>query len=293
MKYLIPVLLISLLVVSCQKEEPEQEYNLIFKYKFDQTQQRLDNFGNPSVIPAGHSAQTPVFNSMSAHYIELAQNKYTALGKGVVLYRHQETSAGGALAIDFSKSMVKANNEMFFSIPLKDLAVGSYEWLRVSLAYQNYDIQLKSGSNTGTGTVASFIGFNNFIESFKVKNQTIVVNGNKKQGFWAFETTFNNTSYVTQGQAPAGATTVPNPLASTSPIPAGSCVVTGRFVDSNGNSISLDIPEKPKKDIEIIVALSINKSFEWKDANKDGWFEPAAGDTVVDMGIRGLIPFVF
>ena len=45
------------------------------------------------------------------------------------------------------------------------------------------------------------------------------------------------------------------------------------------------------EDIEIVVSLSTNQSFEWID-NGDGYFEPAAGDVVVDMGIRGLIPIV-
>ena len=40
--------------------------------------------------------------------------------------------------------------------------------------------------------------------------------------------------------------------------------------------------------------FSINNSFEWKDLNGDGFFEPTdgvnPGDTVVDMGLRGLFP---
>src|SRR6218665_158755 len=45
---------------------------LIFKFKFDSTQVRLDNFGNPSTIPSGNAAQSPHFNLMSQHYVELA-----------------------------------------------------------------------------------------------------------------------------------------------------------------------------------------------------------------------------
>jgi len=52
------------------------------------------------------------------------------------------------------------------------------------------------------------------------------------------------------------------------------------------------------KDDVITVSLSTNKSFEWKDKNGDGLFQPlnilntGVEDSVVDMGIRGLIPFV-
>lgn len=83
-------------------------------------------------------------------------------------------------------------------------------------------------------------------------------------------------------QAPAGATTVPNPLAGSSPIPAGSCVVTGPFTGA------LTITGNETKDVVVTVSLSINKSFEWKDTKANGKFDAREGETVVDMGIRGL-----
>ena len=94
----------------------------------------------------------------------------------------------------------------------------------------------------------------------------------------------NKYPYFTSGQAPAGATTVPNPLAATSPIPAGSCVVTGKFENNlviNGNET---------KDVVVTLSLSINNSIEWTEVNVDGKYEPAAGENIVDMGLRGLIP---
>jgi len=36
--------------------------------------------------------------------------------------------------------------------------------------------------------------------------------------------------------------------------------------------------------------LSINKSIEWTEVVVDGKYEPSAGENVVDMGLRGLIP---
>src|SRR5205085_1810436 len=106
------------------------------------------------------------------------------------------------------------------------------------------------------------------------------VNANKLQGYWGLETAYG----VFSGDA--ATTTVPNPIASTSPIPAGSCVVTGPF------SAPLTISGKETGDIKIIVSLSTNKSFEWKDHNGNGLYEPLDGDSVVNMGIRGLIPIV-
>jgi hypothetical protein len=283
---------VSLIFTSCKKDkdpEPDPSPNpsqstpmLILKFKFDSMQVRLDNAGNPAVLPANHSGQSPVFRKMSAHYVEMAPTAYTMIGNGDVLYRNAETTAGGPNAIDFSQSVVVSEGQAFLSIPLDSVTPGTYQYLRVSLAYQNYDIRFRALNMNLTGTVASFIGFNTYIQNFTIKDSTVTVNVNKAQGYWAFETAYT----VSQGQAPPGATTVPNPIASTSPIPPGSCLVTGAF------PTPLAITGNETGNIIIEVSLSTNKSFEWKDANMNGVYEPLDGDTVVDMGIRGLIPIV-
>jgi hypothetical protein len=280
------LLILAAMLSACKKDEVKDEGpKLIFRFKFDSTQVRLNNIGQPATIPNGHAAQSPKFNSMCAHYIELAPNAFTALGSGQVLYRAEETTAGGSNAIFFDRAKIVAEGEDIYSIPLSNVNPGTYAYLRVSLAYQNYDIKFKQSGYTGTGTVASFIGFNNYIGYFKIKNEDIAVNGNKPQGYWGFETNVFGQNYTLTGQAPAGATTVVNPLVNSSPIPAGSCVVTGPFTQQ------LVITGEETEDIIITVSLSTNNSFEWID-NGDGLFEPSAGDAVVDMGVRGLIPIV-
>jgi hypothetical protein len=253
---------------------------LEFVFKFDSTQQRLNNIGLPASIPADHSAQSPLFNTMSAHYAELAPTPFTALGSGEVLYRAPEVSQGGAVAIDFSKSVMAKEGDVFLSVPVSNVTPGTYQYLRVSLAYQNYNIKFNVLGAILTGTIASFIGFNTYISNYKIKDSTVSVNANKLQGYWGFETPYS----VLSGDA--AATTVPNPLASTSPIPAGSCVVTGAF------TTPLVIKGNETNNIRITVSLSTNKSFEWKDQNRNGIYEPLGYDSVVDMGIRGLIPIV-
>src|SRR5688572_1449529 len=88
---------------SCSKENNNagEGPKLVFKFKFDSTQARLNNVGQPAAMPAGHAGQSPVFNKMSAHYVELAPSALTALGAGAVLYHAVETTAGGSIAIDF------------------------------------------------------------------------------------------------------------------------------------------------------------------------------------------------
>jgi len=281
----------STIFTSCKKDKDDTVYYIHFKFKFDSTQARLNNIGEPSVIPSSHSAQSPRFNKMSVHYVELAQTATTGLGAGKVLYKNAETTAGGDNAIDFSQSTLAGNGETFLSVPVAEAAAGTYQYLRVSLAYQNYDINLRvnvSGTDFDlTGTLASFIGYNTYITTHKIKDSTVSVYDDKKQGYWGFELHpfgFPIPNYVTTGQAPEGATTVPNPIFATSPIPQGSCVVTGAF------SSPLTISATPDRDITITVSLSVNKSFEWVENSNPDYYEPLAGDTVVDMGIRGLVP---
>ena len=275
---------------SCKKDDDNPPTTpgprLVLKFKFDSTQVRLNNLGLPSVMPAGHAGQSPRFNSMSAHYVEFAPDMWTPLGSGDVVYHAPETAAGGAMAIDFSQSVRKGEGEAFLNIPLSQLAPGTYEWLRVSLGYQNYDIDFAITQPIPlslSGSLASFIGYNTYITSTLVKDSLLTVNDDRLQGFWAFETI-----YTLDSGSAAGAITVPNPINGTSPIPAGSCVVTGAF------SAPLVITGNETQDVVITVSLSTNKSFEWIDPDGDNVFEPGFPELeqVVDMGIRGLIPIV-
>lgn len=275
--------LFLLLIFSCGEDNDDSqqtEPNLIIKLNFDANQQRLDNLGQPATIPNGNAAQTPVIQKMSANYIELAPTATTLLGQGEIIYEGDETNAGGDMAIDFQQSIFAGDDEVFLSIPLSEVASGSYEWVRVSLAYQEGDILLLNNGTEIIGTLASFVGYNNYITEFDLIGSIITVNDDVLQGFWAFEAL----GFTTQGQAPAGATTVPNPLFNTSPVPQGSCVVTGQF----SNAFTLTGNET--EDITITLSFSINNSFEWTEVIQDGKYEPSVGEQVVDMGLRGLIP---
>ncbi|MFN0030536.1 MAG: hypothetical protein ACKVOR_00105, partial [Flavobacteriales bacterium] len=234
-----------------------QQPRLIFKFKFDTAQVRLNELGMPEVVPAGNAAQHPDFNYMSAHYIELTPSAFTALGTGSVLYHAPQTNAGGADAIDFQQSVLVGEDEVFQSFKLSDLTPGTYEYLRVSLAYQNYDIMVRQSGLDFPATVASFIGFNTYITDYEINTESVDVNDDKLQGYWGVEANVLGTPYVVTGQAPPGATTVPNPLFATSAVPAGSCVVTGEFASP------LVITGSETEDIVVIISLSTNRSFEW------------------------------
>ena len=152
-------------------------------------------------------------------------------------------------------------------MPLKNINPGTYEWLRVSLAYQNYDVRYFVDTSisgfhfTGSSGYRGVVYRVRFhIQSYKIKTKEVVLNANRKQGYWGFETTVSAGGFTMEdtltGQAPPGATTVPEPDLSTSPIPQGSCVVTGAFVPGK-----LTITGNETKDIVVQVALFHQQKF--------------------------------
>ncbi|WP_460220259.1 hypothetical protein [Psychroserpens sp. MEBiC05023] len=283
-KILITVVAISILSCSNEGDDSSQQSspNLIIKLKFDPNQERLGNLGQPVSVANGNAAQSPSIDRMSANYIEFAPTTTTALGEGEIIYEGEGTSIGGALAIDFQNALFAGNNETFVTVPLNQISIGDYEWVRVSLAYQEGAINVLVNNQDITGTLASFVGYNSYITSFDLNGNTIDINGNRAQGFWVFEAL----GFTSQGQAPNGSITVPNPLFDSSPIPQGSCVVTGQFEDA------FTVSGNETQDVTVTLSFSINNSFEWTEVITDGKFEPEAGEQVVDMGLRGLIPSV-
>jgi len=289
---LLPVALSgAALLTSCDKDEPTPPADgpyLVFKLKVDPNQARLNNLGQPASIPAGHGAQTPSFKKVGVHYIELTPTMYTQVGQGQKIYQSAETSLGGSNAIDFDQLNSVADGEVIYKVPIKNLTPGTFQYLRVSIAYQEYDVAYTASSGGQsfdfTGRIASFVGYNQYLRKVAVSSGELSVNANRKQGFWVF---YTQTPFITRldsGSAPS--TTVPNPIASTSPIPAGSCLVTGGFAQP------FTITGNETKDVVVVVSLSVNNSFEWLDPNGNNKWEPLLGETVVDMGLRGLIPSV-
>ena len=86
LKVFLAAILVGFIFFSCSdKDDVSVEPQLIIKFKFDPSQVRLNNLGQPSTLPSGNAAQSPVFNSIRAHYFDLAPNQYTALEQDSVL----------------------------------------------------------------------------------------------------------------------------------------------------------------------------------------------------------------
>lgn len=290
---------ILIIITSCNKDV--RTFNDIhFSFAFDSTQERLDNLGNPAEIPSGHAAQSPNFSLLSIHYLEISKDEFTPFKDGSVLYIAPETDAGGEGAIDFDSSLIGGAGTDYLKINVERLEPGTYKYIRVSVAFQQYQVQFNVNNlpvignlANQTGSVASFIGYRTYIRDLTIEQLTTSINQNKLQGFWGFETLFADAlaeyNAIYTGQSPVGATTVVNPIDATSPVPAGSCVITGAFTEP------LVITGDETQELYITLSFSTNESFEWVDNNANGeWDIDAANaantEQVVDMGIRGLIP---
>ena len=298
-------LLTALIFSSCKKDDGTSQPTPMLNITFimDTDADRLDNLGNPVSIPTGNAGQNPDFEILGLHFIGLYPDKFTPYENGTTLFISPTTEEGGIAAIDFENELLLTETENIFSIPLSEINSGTYEYFRSSIGFQKYKItyNLKGASSSNPnwpnglsddidieGTLASFLGYNTYIKTYTLKSESLEINSNKLQGYFGLESNGEIAGFefsdLTEGDAPQ--TTVPNPINSTSPVPNGSCLVTGKF------PLALQIPEIPTEDINIQVIISINNSFEWEDNNGNNKYEPLLGEQVVDMGTRGIFPSI-
>jgi hypothetical protein len=284
---------------SCQKKPDPLVH---FRIKFDPLQERLNSSGMPAGVTSGRAAQTPVINAIGVQQMELATNNSTALGKGVVLFSTPQTTQGGETAIDFSQLKFAKDGEELFSIPMSQLGIGRYEWVRVAVAYQNFDVLFNmlnvpfSGSfNDERGTLASFLGNNTYLTKYRLGTKDETINGNRKQGYWGFESklpaAYSSNDRMYNGFVPDGGLTMVNPIYQSSPLTTGACFVTGKF------DTPLSITGKEAQDITVTLSFSTNRSFEWEetiqrngkwDADRQAPLTAPIIERVMDVGLRGL-----
>ncbi len=267
--------------------------HLNFRFKFDSTQLRLDQAGLVSTVLAGNAAQSPRMNHIAANYIELLKNDTTKPGEGSVLYKSEETFCSGNKAIVFCKLVVVKENELFFSIPLSQVPAGNYKWLRISLAYQNFNVKVRTTSaGLAEACIASFTGYNTYVSKYKmngvVMTPTLNGVGDKLQGYWGYYSSIFGEDFKIEGQAPH--TTVVNPNTGFLNT-LGSSLVYGEFYNSASSvKQTLNITGLENQDINVTINISTNKCFEWKEKTFDGIFQPEIGETIYDLGMRGIIP---
>ena len=147
---------------------------------------------------------------------------YWAWGSGEIAYMGASSYAGNDTAVDFAQATVVGEGEIFKKTPLTSITPGTYEWIRASLTYQDYNIKMRASCYNFYGNLASFVGYNTYITNYTVGGENITVNNDKLQGYWGFKVpdgTLPVNIAAIEGQAPEGATTVPNPNFANSPVP--------------------------------------------------------------------------
>jgi len=269
----------AFLIFSCSNDETSREEPmLIVKFQFDNDYERLDNLAAAYPVTPGHAAQTPIINKVAAHFLELAPDKFTKLGEGTVLYHAPETSQGGEKAIDFSQAKLVGAGDTFIKIPLSKVASGNYNWVRLSLSYQNLGLRFLQSGREYTGTMANFPGFRTFIGSHAIGNNFFEINANKEKGYWAFA--LDNNPFSAEGQSLNEHST----SGSTTSAAADSNVISGKFLKE------FQITGSETKDVVVTLSLSTANSFVWREVNFDGRFEPSAGEVISDVGFRTITP---
>jgi hypothetical protein len=291
--------LVLVFTLGCRKQNNARVY---FKIKFDPLQERLNNQGLSIGIGAGNAAQTPAINSIGIDGLEILKNAFSKVGEGSLLFSSPKTSAAGTPATDYSKLIIAKDGDIFLSIPVRDIVPGKYEWLRASVACQNFDLQINMINIPFVGNLpderaafTGFLGANNYITKYKIWEKDDVVNGNKGRGYWCLETKFNiafnslNTIY--RGQMIDKNITFVNPISQSSPSTTGSADVVGRF------ETPLSITGAESEDITVFITLSTNNMFEWEEnINRNGKWDINAQSTngqpefekIKDIGFRGL-----
>jgi hypothetical protein len=266
---------------------------LVFRLRADSLQTRLNNLGQVSTPSPTNGAQSPLLNGIIVNYLELMPESTTEPGKGVVLYRSEETTCGGQTASNYCKTVKVKNNEVLFSLPLNQVPKGSYKWLRLSILYTDLTVQMHSvSSGKNPANLAGFCGDNTYLTQVELNNSvlspTLSGIGNKKQGYWMFYSKLFEQDLKFDGQLSKITVVNPNPSFSNT---EGKSFVYGEFYKQSASSVmALNITGNELSDLEIQLSVSTNKCFEWKELTFDGLFQPEIGETVIDFGTRGVIP---
>lgn len=308
MKKIAWIPLLALFFTACTKGVPNERY-LIFKFKTDPAMERLNDTGGlASMVALGNGAQDPNINYLGFDHIELATTDSTLFGMGLTLF-HSPRIGNGIL--DFSQLNFAKPNEEFFSIPLSLVAPGTYKWLRVGIPYENFDMTYRiddpvNGVNynaTNGGTMSGFLS-RMYVDNFYAHDYRFNVKDTLAQNNWGFETVLGtggfSFTYTDRQHGMDSSTTAVNPMHFKSPIPVRTSIVTGALNVFESRKIGSDTTyEMPltitgleKDNVIVECVLSTNKSFEWRDVNGNGKWDPFKGEPVIDMGLRGMKPRV-
>jgi hypothetical protein len=265
------LILFIILTSSCCKTEdqsPENRYpeftNLRVVIQFDSTQERLDNYGNIAPIPVGHAAQSPTNNSVLIKAIKFLKDSTSGYDSGTEVYYNSDNSlASGASYYDTQISSPDAP--------------GTFKFIRIYFYHQKFNINFRQNGNLHSGRVLSFLWPFDFNYSYQIQDSTILTDSVTEKGEWYLES--SDLPSILHGTVPYSPTG-PNVLFYSYGVPIQQYIVTCPI----SPNLFLDRPDSKT----ITISISTNHSFEWIEHSDPAFFEPFNGDTIVDLGIRGI-----
>ncbi len=287
------------LMTGCRKQNSARVY---FKIKFDPLQERLNSSGIVAGIGSGNAAQTPLMNTAGIEALEILRNAQAQPKDITTLFSVSTTTSGGNPATDYSKLIMVKDGDTFLSVPISNISPGKYEWLRIAIPFQNFDIRFNMLNVPFIGdlpderaTLASFISSENYITKYKIWEKEDVVNGNKKRGYWSLETrlnpAYNSLNTIFRGYITDNTITFVNPIVKAATSTNASSFITGKL------DTPLSITGSETEDITIVLTLSINNMFEWEeninrngkwDINTQGTGGQPQAEKIKDLGFRSL-----
>ena len=332
------IALTALAFVSCTKGTNERY--LILKVKFDPTSAPLNDSGFLYATPVGNGALTPTYNSMAPAYIELAPDlgtpdstvPYKSDFKYTLFSSENATDNFGHSGVRYTSLQITKDGEAMVSIPLNTITPGTYRFLRLAVAYQNFDILYKLDSTVSNlyhnGTLypsASFYGMYHasisafsdstfFDNGFTVSNYTVnnmPPKTVKKSGFYGFETQLGTNSFYyplekTSTLQVADSVASVNTIYAKVKTPKNASVFTAPFYTINFKNYTQDTIMTPlvitggeTESIIIDCTMITKNSFEWKNDNGNGVWDAysnkpgAKNEGVYNFGFRGMKPFYY
>jgi hypothetical protein len=261
-------------IVSCNKEDdemPEGRYGYVSNANvtivLDSNEERLDGNANPSVIPSGHGAQSPVSETLKIESIGFLTG--------------ESESGGNSLQNNYSVISVDINGSS--GNVSGDFRHGSAnftaKYLRLTLSYEKFTIESKLHGNVENLHFLAFMKqYYNPYESILLGNDTINMDSVLNQGKWFLVLDNQGVDSLIDGTTTS--ITEPNVLHSQLP-------------NTSDNSCTIICPIDPPitfykgEPRNLQIKISCNHSFEWIEHSDPAFFEPLDGDTIYDFGLRG------
>jgi hypothetical protein len=276
--------LLFLFLFSCNDKQDDETRpvarpyatRVTIKLVFDSLQERLDNYGNISQVPIGHSAQSPSFKEISVGCIELLKDSITTYYSGIIL-TYPIIPIDTVYSCCYQSTI--ANEQVFYSGIDTSVTPDTFKYIRIHFIYEKVDMKYRWNNSNYTGTLAAFLAGKTHVTSFALNDSSFGYLGDtmRYNGQWYLEVDTPNYGRVLNGVA---ATVQPNILYNSVPSQIGSCVVTCAL---NPAVFIEDLDS-----LGLTISISSNHSLEWIENSDPTYFEPFDGDTIYDVGIRGI-----